>query len=91
MGRKLRITLQLRQESERTSRVAKWESSLISSCLGKLVIALDSILWNQASFWVEGKSCGFSGVALGRSVFISSCVRDLWELLELQKGSQASV
>jgi len=54
------------------------------------VIALDSILWNQASFRVEGKSCGFSGVALGRSVFISSCVRDLWELLELQIGSQAS-
>ena len=62
--------LKFKQETLGSSRVSKWESSLLSSCLGELRIALDSILWNQASFRVEEKSCAFSGIGLeGRCSF----------------------
>ena len=73
------------------SRVAKTVSSLLPSCEGELVIALESLQGNQASSCIEGGIWCFLLSCGGKPGFLSTCSRDLREPLVLPQGSQASL
>ena len=89
-GRKILVPLELQWGLQETSRVASGKSSLLSSCKGERVIALESLQGNQASSHNERGNSGCFLRCNWKFGFLSSCDGDLREPLMLPQVSQAS-